>query len=326
MLTRRTLATDRGDNGRRIDLVLRRHLRDLPAASRTRLQEWIAEGRVFIGGIPVRRPAARVGAGDEVAVDVPTDSAPRAMTPEAMPLDVLYEDDHLLAIDKPAGVVVHPGYGHGEGTLMHALLWRAQSWDVSQRPSLVSRLDKLTSGVLVIAKEARIHAALQAAHRHSRKDYLAVVHGRVNTARGTIALRLARDSQDRRRMTAGSGANSITEFERLARTPAPAAAVSLLRCRLVTGRMHQIRAHLAARGWPIVGDPTYGRRDWSGPPSTPLDAAVRAFSRQALHAWRIALPHPVSGRHLEIEAPLPADIHDLLSATGLMARWRPASL
>jgi 23S rRNA pseudouridine1911/1915/1917 synthase len=322
MATRRTLATDRGDTGRRIDLVVRRHLRDVPAASRTRVQEWIAEGRVFIGNAAVRRPSTRVGAADVVAGDIPAGSTAPQMAPEAMALAILYEDDHLLAVDKPAGVVVHPGYGHRRGTLMHALLWHARSWPAPMRPSLVSRLDRLTSGVLLVAKSAAIHAALQAAHRRSDKDYLAVVHGRVNTARGTIALPLARDTQDRRRMAAGRGVDSLTEFERLARRPAPGPAVSLLRCRLRTGRMHQIRAHLAARGWPIVGDPSYGRHAWPTPPSSPVDAALRAFSRQALHAWRIALPHPVTGARLDIEAPLPADISDLLIATDLAPRWR----
>ncbi len=189
------------------------------------------------------------------------------MAAEDVRLDLLYEDEHFLALDKPAGIVVHPSYRNTEGTVMNALLWHARGWPDSQRPSLVGRLDKLTSGVVIVAKTAAIHAALQRAMASSRseKDYLAVVYGRVNVARGEIDLRLGRDRGDRRRVVGSAtvGAPSLTRFERLARVAAPRAGLSLLRCRLETGRTHQIRVHLAARGWPLVGDPTYGEPRWS---------------------------------------------------------------
>jgi 23S rRNA pseudouridine1911/1915/1917 synthase len=320
----RTLTADRGDAGRRLDLVLRRHLTDLDAASRTRVQAWIENGQVTVNGAAVRRVATRAALGDVVSVVLPpADAAParRVMAAEDVGLRILFEDDHLLALDKPAGVVMHPTYKHAAGTLMNALLWHARGWPTGQRPSLVGRLDKLTSGVVVVAKTAAVHAALQQvlSHTRSEKDYLAVVYGRVNVARGEIALRLRTDPSDRRRVVASAdeGAVSTTRFERLKRVAAPRAGLALLRCRLVTGRMHQIRVHLAARGWPIVGDPTYGEPRWPQIDDAALAAQLRVFPRQALHAWRIAFTHPIGGERLVIHAPTPPDLAELLITTGL---------
>ena len=321
----RIVTADRGDTGRRLDLVLRRHLADVDAASRTRVQRWIENGHVTVNGSLVRRAAARAALGDVVAVTLPPrdERAPRrVMEAEDLSVDVLYEDDHLLALDKPAGLVVHPTYKHTAGTLMNALLWYARAWPAGQRPSLVGRLDKLTSGVIIAAKTAALHAALQRelASGASEKDYLAIVYGRVNVARGEIALRLERDRGDRRRVVASAtaGASSLTRFERLARVAAPRAGLSLLRCRLSTGRTHQIRVHLAARGWPLVGDPTYGEPRWSQIADATLAATLRTFPRQALHAWRVAVVHPVTRERLLLEAPVPRDIEALLSVSGLI--------
>jgi len=235
------------------------------------------------------------------------------MAAEAIGLHILYEDAHLLAINKAAGLVVHPTYRHETGTLMNALLWHARTWSTSERPSLVHRLDKLTSGIVVVARTAAVHASLQKvmASRRAEKDYLALVYGRVRTKRGTIDLRLRRDPHDRRRVVASTttGVRSVTKFERVAATPE----VSLLRCRLVTGRMHQIRVHLAASGWPIVGDPVYGEPRWRAISDERLAAALRAFPRQALHAWHLRFPHPIGGEPIAIEAPVPDDMGDLLS-------------
>jgi 23S rRNA pseudouridine1911/1915/1917 synthase len=319
----RILTADRGDAGRRLDLMLRRHLSDIDA-SRTRVQRWIEDGYVTVNGSPERRAAARAALGDVVAVMIPSShdgTRRRAMAAEDVRLDILYEDDHLLALDKSAGLVVHPTYKHTAGTVMNALLWHARAWPSGQRPSLVGRLDKLTSGIVIVAKTAAVHAALQRAIASStaEKDYLAVVYGRVNVARGEIGLRLARDRSDRRRVVASAtrGASSLTRFERLARVAAPRAGLSLLRCRLVTGRTHQIRVHLAARGWPVVGDPTYGEPRWSQITDAALGAALRAFPRQALHAWRVALWHPITRERLLLEARVPDDIEGLLAASGL---------
>jgi 23S rRNA pseudouridine1911/1915/1917 synthase len=190
----------------------------------------------------------------------------------------------------------------------------------------VGRLDKLTSGILVVAKTASVHAALQRASINSEKDYLAVVYGRVNAARGQIDLRLGRDRSDRRRVVASAtaGAPSLTRFERLARVAAPRAGLSLLRCRLATGRTHQIRVHLAARGWPLVGDPAYGEPRWSQVADPALAATLLAFPRQALHAWRLAVTHPLTHDRLLLEAPVPSDFEGLLTATGLSPLFRSA--
>jgi len=316
----RTVIADRGDAGQRLDLVLRRHLHDIAAASRTRVQAWIENGLVTVNGRLVRRAAARTALGDQVAVDVPIVRPRRAMTAENASLDILYEDEVVIALNKPAGIVVHPAYKNPTGTLMNALLWHARGWPPSARPSIVGRLDKLTSGVVLVAKTAAAHAALQRAaiSRHVEKDYLAVVYGRVNTARGVIDFRLAKD-RARRRVVASrdAGAPSLTRFERLARASAPRAGLTLLRCSLVTGRAHQIRAHLAARGWPLVGDPLYGEPRWRDVVDPTLASALRAFPRQALHAWRTAFAHPVTGSRIVVEAPLPNDFQQLLEVTSL---------
>jgi 23S rRNA pseudouridine1911/1915/1917 synthase len=317
----RTLTADRGDDGQRLDLVIRRHLTDLASASRTRVQAWIEAGQVTVNGTPIRRVAARAALGDVVTVVLP-DAAPRlVMAAEDIALEILYEDDHLIAVDKPAGLVVHPTYKHSNGTLMNALLWHARAWPEGHRPSIVGRLDKYTSGVVVAAKTAAVHASLQRAlaSREGEKDYLAVVYGYVSVARGAIDLPLAHTERDRRTMVASKhrGARSLTRFERLAWVAAPRAGLSLLRCRLVTGRRHQIRVHLAARGWPLVGDPSYGEPRWSGIDDLRLAAVLRAFPRQALHAWRVACPHPITRARLQLEAPIPADLQALLAASGL---------
>ncbi len=312
-----TLAADRGDAGRRLDLVLRRHLAGVRGATRTQVQGWIEDGQVCVNGKPVLRAAARTAAGDVVTVqglgtrgsgpgtrnsrmgtDGPTPLEPEAWSLE--PAHILYEDDSLLAVAKPAGIVVHPTYKHASGTLLDAVRGYGRSWSDSRQPSVVGRLDKLTSGVVIVAKGPVAHHQLQVAMASAEKDYLAVVHGRVNTARGTIDLKLARDPGDRRRVVASEtvGAASRTGFERLARTRE----ASLLRCRLLTGRMHQIRAHLFARGWPIVGDPKY---------TDPRRPAL-GFRRQALHAWRATFRHPVGSARMVIEAPVPEDLNELL--------------
>jgi 23S rRNA pseudouridine1911/1915/1917 synthase len=313
-LTLRTLTADRGDAGLRLDLVIRRHLTDVRAATRTRVQAWIEDGQVTVNGRIVSRVSARTACNDVVTVQFTDTTRGRPAASDARDalamLDVLYEDEHLLALDKPAGVVVHPTYRHAGGTLMNALLWYARDWADGHRPSLVGRLDKLTSGILLVAKSAAIHAALQRemTSDQSEKDYLAVVYGKVNTARGAIDLRLAVDGNDRRRMVASArdGVPSLTRFVRVSR----GTELSLLRCRLITGRRHQIRVHLAARGWPIVGDTTYATARANGKPGWP-------FPRQALHAWRVAFTHPVTGKRVALEAPVPLDMKTLVAEAGL---------
>jgi 23S rRNA pseudouridine1911/1915/1917 synthase len=316
----RTFLSDRGDTGRRLDLVLRRHLANLETATRTRVQAWIDKGTVSINGHTVRRAAARVAVGDVLTVDIPDTAIPfrRALKPQPADLHILFEDDHLLLLNKPAGIVVHPSHAQADGTLMNALAWHAREWPA--RPSLVGRLDKLTSGIVLVAKRPPMHAKLQAAMAATttEKSYLAIVYGRVRTSRGRINLRLRRDANDRRRVVASTtaGAPSVTEFERLAQARAPRVGIALMRCRLVTGRTHQIRVHLAACGWPIVGDPVYGEPRWSRIVDPELADALRAFPRQALHAWRLALVHPVTMQRMVIEAPVPEDMRALMEGIG----------
>ncbi|HUR55939.1 MAG TPA: RluA family pseudouridine synthase, partial [Gemmataceae bacterium] len=230
-----------------------------------------------------------------------------------------------LVVDKPAGVVVHPTHKHAAGTLMNALLWHARAWPTGSRPSIVGRLDKLTSGVVIVAKTAAVHAAVQREWAATRtvKDYLALVYGRIG-ARGQIDLALRRDPADRRRVvaSAATGAPSRTRFERIARVRASPVGLALVRCRLLTGRTHQIRVHLASTGWPIVGDPVYGEPRWKEIADVELAAALARFPRQALHAWRVAVAHPVTGEMVRAEAPIPSDLASLLATAGVGGRVR----
>ena len=316
----RELTADRGDAGQRLDRVLSRHLSDVTIATRTRIQRWIADGLVAVNGSSSRRVARRVAAGDIVSVALPLRAQRPVMMAEATPLVVLFEDEHLAIVDKPPGVVCHPTHAHATGTMMNALLWEAREWPAPQRPSLVGRLDKWTSGLLLVAKTAVVHAALQRtlADRGSIKEYLALVYGDVRPERGQISLRLSRDRVDRRRVAASTstGAFSLTTYERVAAIEAPDTTLSLLRCRLGTGRTHQIRVHLAARGWPIVGDPMYGEPRWGAVADPTVSVALAAFPRQALHASRVAFQHPVTGERIDVESPPPDDMRGILDALG----------
>lgn len=223
----------------------------------------------------------------------------RRPLPEEGPLTILYEDEWVILLDKPPGVVVHPTYKNWSGTLLNSVLWRVRDRADAQ-PGILTRLDKDTSGIVVMALTPDVHAAMQrdAAAGRVRKEYVAVVQGSPEPASGTIVLPLGRDIADRRRVVVRpDGALSETRYEVKERLRHGR---SLLRCELVTGRTHQIRVHLAARGWPIVGDALYGQRD-------------ETIARQALHAWRVTLPHPITRQPLESEAPVP---HDMCSLIG----------
>jgi len=250
----RTIELDRGDAGVRVDRVLLRHLRDERGLSRNQIQKWIDRGDVLINGAPPSRAAWRVRASDDLRVRIDRERVRARPAAEAVPLDVIYEDEHLLAINKPAGLVVHPSYKNATGTLMNGVLQRARDWPVGDKPGLLGRLDKFTSGLVIVAKRAAIHASLQRAMdaRRIDKDYLAIVWGKPSPVRGTIDLALDRDPWDRRRITVTDrgGQPSVTRYERLAvRGVEPSGSTfSLVRCRLITGRTHQIRVHLSAKG------------------------------------------------------------------------------
>jgi 23S rRNA pseudouridine1911/1915/1917 synthase len=225
--------------------------------------------------------------------------------PEEGPLTVLFEDDRVVVFEKQPGQVVHPTYKNASGTLLNAVLWRYRDRPHVQ-PGILTRLDKNTSGLVVVALTPALHAAMQRdmAAGRVRKEYLAVVAGIPEPAQGRIDLPLGRSSEDRRIVVVREdGARCVTDYDLIERWSAGSDSMSLLRCELLTGRTHQIRVHLAARGWPVIGDATYGR------PSP-------AISRQALHAWRVTFPHPVSREVISVSSPLPADIDKVISAHG----------
>ena len=292
---------DRGDVRLRLDQILVRRVTAVTHMSRSVARKWIAAGNVSVDGRAARRPSDRVREHASIQVTLPADTVLRSIPePEDAPLDVIYEDDELIAINKPAGIVVHPSYKRLSGTLLNAVLWHVRH-RAGARPGILTRLDKDTSGVVVIAFSGAVHATLQrdAAAGRTRKEYLAIVHGVPRPQSGVIREPLGRDPADRRRVVVmEGGAESETRYEVIKSLEGD---LSLVRCDLVTGRTHQIRVHLSSRGWPILGDALYG-------PSTSLRASGGdQMTRQALHAWRISLLHPLTREPLVIKAPLPPD-------------------
>jgi 23S rRNA pseudouridine1911/1915/1917 synthase len=306
--------------GMRLDVFLAGACSDL---SRSRIQKLIAEGAVRVAGSPAKR-AHVVRAGEQIEMEVP-EPRPATIEPEEIPLSVLYEDEHLLAVDKPAGLVVHPSPGHGSGTLVNALLYLVR--DLSGvggelRPGIVHRLDRDTSGVLLVAKTDLAHTSLsrQMKKRAIRKEYLALVAGIPRVRKGEISLPVGRDPRDRKKMKAFRGTDGLPAGAREARTLYELErewfplGLTLLRCRLVTGRTHQIRVHLAASSLPLVGDPAYGRPRYERVGDAVLKKTLTDFPRQALHAERILLRHPATHEPLEIVAPIPMDLAGLIEA------------
>jgi 23S rRNA pseudouridine1911/1915/1917 synthase len=323
----RAFCADRGDAHRRLDQAIVRHFSDVPRLSRTRVQRWIEHGQVLVNGSAIRRASNLLSAGDRIEVMAPdAQSSHTVPGREARALDVLYEDHHLIAINKPPGLVVHPAYKHSSGTLLNALIgYTACSITGTGEPRLLQRLDSYTSGVLLASISREAHVRLQKAMQRGeiRKEYLAVVFGRPRRTNGTIDLPLGRDPHDRRRVVVqATGRPSRTRYEKLATSMG----LSVLRCELVTGRKHQIRVHLSTSGWPVVGDPTYGDSSRTARiRDVEVAANARGFPRQALHAWRVSFAHPMTNRWLEIVAPLPQDMRTLLQPTfsELFARIDP---
>jgi 23S rRNA pseudouridine1911/1915/1917 synthase len=303
--------------GTRLDVFLAAACSDL---SRSRIQKLIAEGAVHVGGAEVKRSHV-LRRGEDVTVDVP-EPQPVAIAAEAIPLAVLYEDAHVLAIDKPPGLVVHPSPGHASGTLVNALLHHVRDLGGiggELRPGIVHRLDRDTSGVLLVAKTDLAHASLsrQLRKRIMRKEYLALAAGIPRVRKGEVTLAIGRDPRDRKKMKAFRADGGPPSGSRDARTLYEidreffALGLTLLRCRLITGRTHQIRVHLAASGLPIVGDPVYGRPRYDRVKDPALKKALAEFPRQALHAERVTLRHPETHEPLEIVAPVPPDLKEL---------------
>ena len=301
-----------------------------PDVSRARFQALIAEGAVSVEGLPVTEPRHKVKPGDCLRVVLP-DPAPAEPRGEEMALAIVYEDKDLIVIDKPPGLVVHPGAGNETGTLVNALI--AHCGDSLsgiggvRRPGIVHRLDKDTSGLLVVAKNDRAHHGLSgqfAAHgRDGRlaRSYLAIVWGVPERRQGTIAAAIDRSSANRKKMAVSRSAGAreaVTHYEVLETLGKPPVA-SLLRCELETGRTHQIRVHMAHAGHPLLGDPVYGAgfRSSASKLSEPARTALKSLNRQALHAAVLGFEHPSSGKPLRFESPPPEDFLALLEALRL---------
>jgi 23S rRNA pseudouridine1911/1915/1917 synthase len=319
------------DAGARLDRFLaeRPELADAQV-SRTRIKALAEAGRVSVDGRPATGVSAKVVAGSEIVVEIPP-AAPAEPAAEAIPLDIVYEDDAIIVIDKPAGLVVHPAAGHAAGTLVNALI--AHCGDSLsgiggvKRPGIVHRLDKDTSGLLVVAKTDRAHrglAALFADHGRTMpfvREYLALVWGAPERRSGTIEAALGRHATQREKMAVvhgDRGKEAVTHWRLVEsygdRNGKPIAA--LVACRLETGRTHQIRVHMAHVGCPLIGDPVYATGFKTKEKLLPEAAreAAAALGRQALHAAILAFPHPVTGEELDFESPAPADFEKLRQA------------
>lgn len=299
-------------NGARLDRAMGELF---PERSRSFLARLIEDGNVTIDGKQIRKPSHRVATGQTIMLQVPAATV-SPLASQDLPIHVLYEDDDLVVIDKPPGVVVHPAAGHADGTLVNALLFHVR--DLSGiggelRPGIVHRLDKDTSGVLLVAKHDEAHRSLTGAWHGEgfRKEYVAVVYGTPATDRGTVEAPIGRDPRDRKKMGVVEGGRAAaTDYvvaERLRHA-------SLLHLRLRSGRTHQIRVHMKHLGHPLIGDPVYSGPQWRGIPDKRLQHVVAAFSRQALHAQRLTFVHPRTGASMTIESPLPDDMQELLAA------------
>jgi 23S rRNA pseudouridine1911/1915/1917 synthase len=302
------------DAGQRLDRVLQRHV---PELSRTRFKQLILAGEVTSDGAVQRDPALRVRAGQHFLVVLPEPAEPVPVA-QPMPLAIRFEDEHLIVIDKPAGLVVHPAPGNPEGTLVNALLAHCGESLAGiggvRRPGIVHRLDKETSGLLVVAKTELAHRTLSRdfAGRRIERAYSAFVWGVPVPSAGEISGNIGRSPSNRKKMAVvpeGRGRSAVTRY-RVERRYADHAA--LIECRLLTGRTHQIRVHLAHGGHPLIGDPVYGTRAGRAVARLgPAGAAISAFPRQALHARLLGFTHPGTGDKLRFESPLPADLAEL---------------
>jgi len=284
--------------GERLD----RFLAGLPEiGSRAVAERLLRDGGVRVNGDAPRAKSARLAGGEELEFEAPG-PVTSTLVPEEMDLTVPYEDEHLLVVDKPAGLVVHPAPGHAQGTLVHGLLaYDVEGGDEPERPGIVHRLDRDTSGLMVVARSPEAHRRLQelVQAREVTREYLALVAGRPRSQRGTIEAPIGRDRRDamRHSLDTDTPRDAVTHFEVEELLPRHA----LLRVRLETGRTHQIRVHLAAVDLPVAGDPVYGR------------AGELGLERQFLHAARLAFPHPVTGAAVEVSSPLPPELETALS-------------
>jgi 23S rRNA pseudouridine1911/1915/1917 synthase len=296
--------------GQRID----KSLAEASGLSRQRVQALMADGRVTVENKPASQPSLKLAGGEAFAISMP-EVAPAEAQAQEIPLSVVYEDEHLIVIDKPAGLVVHPAAGNLDGTLVNALLHHCQGQLSGiggvARPGIVHRIDKDTSGLLVVAKTDIAHEGLAAqfADHSIERRYLAVVAGHPVPPAGTVTGAIARSTRDRKKMALvedGRGKHAVTHYKTLTLLKGAA----LIECRLETGRTHQVRVHLSSIGHSLLGDPVYGR---ANPRFRPALAAAH-FSRQALHAAELGFVHPVTHEKLHFVSEMPADMQRLIDA------------
>lgn len=292
-------------------------LADATGLSRERIKGLIADGAVTIGGAPARSGSARIVGGESYVIALPPPE-PLETEPQNIPLEIVFEDDHLLVVNKPAGMVVHPAAGNRYGTLVNALLHHCAGQlsgiNGVARPGIVHRIDKDTSGLLVVAKSDAAHEGLakQFADHSITRRYLAICAGHPNPPKGTVSGRIGRSDRDRKKMAVlpdGStrGKHAVTHYEVLERLDGAA----LIECQLETGRTHQVRVHCESIGHALLGDPVYGRT-----PKAFRSLLERLeFRRQALHAARLGFRHPINGETLDFCAELPADMRELIDET-----------
>jgi len=288
--------------GMRLDAALAQLF---PDHSRARLKGWLDEGHIEVDG-EVRAGKSKLEGGESLVARLPNAKVETTAEPEDIPIDIVFEDEHLLIINKPAGLVVHPGAGNRDGTLLNALLHHAPQLANVARAGIVHRLDKDTSGVMMVAKtiQAQTHLVRQLQTHAASREYLALVHGEVKKS-GTVEGAIGRHGKDRTKMAivVMGGKPAVTHYKPREHFGGPALRgrhYTLLECKLETGRTHQIRVHLSANARPLVGDATYGKR------------GDTMFGRQALHAWRLTVAHPVTGKLMRFVAPMASDFNYLL--------------
>jgi 23S rRNA pseudouridine1911/1915/1917 synthase len=308
-----TILVDEPDSGRRLDLLVSSRI---AACSRAVASDLIRRGAIKVQGSE-KKPGYRVRPGDEISGRIPSPE-PMELVPEPIKIDILYEDKHLIVVNKQPGLVVHPAPGHSSGTLVHGLLYHCPDLEGiggEIRPGIVHRLDKDTSGTLVVAKNAVAlqHLAGQFKSRKIKKDYLALVHGEMQADSGTISLPVGRHPTDRKRMSTASrksrGAETTWQVKERFRS------ATMIDINLKTGRTHQIRVHCAAIGHPIVGDTVYGSRGArkTVAKSNDLSDIFGAVTRQMLHARHLEFVHPGTETTVKFEAPVPQDMQELIS-------------
>jgi 23S rRNA pseudouridine1911/1915/1917 synthase len=297
-------------------------LAEASGLSRERIKALIAEGMVTLAGASIPSPSAKAQGGEAFSIHLPPPADAQA-SPQDIPVTIAYEDEHLIVVDKPAGLVVHPAAGNPDGTLVNALLHhcRGQLSGIGgvARPGIVHRIDKDTSGLLVVAKSDAAHEGLarQFADHSIERLYQAIVNGHPQPASGTIDARIGRSDANRKKMAvlakdSSRGKHAVTHYE----VTRKLAGCALVACRLQTGRTHQVRVHLASIGHALLGDPLYGR---SNAQVRPVLQELR-FHRQALHAALLGFIHPVSGEHLSFSSVVPSDMRELIDRTAYSNR------